>query len=325
MIKKERLGFFKRIYLAITDFRLYPFVQREKTIAATSYFSLLLMLLTLFISLQFSLKVFDGISFINEGYDKLVPEFSLENGILNVEDKIYDLDGEVKFAVDTSYKGEEFAKTDLGKEIVYSKSFFVINSDGIVYSEDGGAVIYTFAPVSSKINKAILKQEIEFVDSNLSVKVAIFFITWLVLFFAYFILKMINALFLILISYMLNFMFGMKLKFSNYYRIVMYALTLPLIIETVSLLYIGRIPEYATFAYQLLAYIYIFYALRALKLDILLISTPGGSSKEKIENIIKKIENEVEEKLQRESKDIKEDESTDDIKKQDEEENKMDE
>ncbi|MBQ9267393.1 MAG: DUF1189 family protein [Clostridia bacterium] len=323
--QNARLGFFRRIFLAITDFRLYPFVQREKTAATTSYFVFLLLLITLFLALSFSSKVLDGVAAILENYEETVPEFALQNGVLSIDEKVYELDRERKVVIDTSVDTETFAKTDNGKEVLYSTSFLVINRDGVVYGNEGNVVGYLFRAIRTDVTKSSLHEFLTAVNEDWTVKLAFTLSSWLIMFLIYFVVKMLNVLFLILIAYILNIIFGMKLKFSNYYRVVVYALTLPLIVEMVSILYLGRVPEYAVVAYQVLAYVYIFYALRALKLDILIISAPGVNFKEKLENMIHKMEQEAEEKLEKEAKETKEEEQKEEETKQEKEEDKKDE
>lgn len=307
--KSERMGFFKRIYLAITDFRMYPFVQREKTSVAVWYFTLLVLTITLFLSMYFISNLFDGVSNILYGYNEKIPEFVFEKGVLNIEDKTYNLDGETKFVIDTSYGIEEYIYAEEAEEVLCATNSIIINKDGVIYTKGGATIAYIFPSLSEKITQNTLYSYLLTIQENWTVRMAIFFMSWLVIFAIYFVIKFLNLMFLIFVAYVLNIVFGTKLKFSNYMKIVTYAITLPLIIEMVSILVLGRIPEYATFAYQLLIYVYIFYALRAIKLDVLLMGASGKNVQEKIENIISKLENEVENKLQNEKNKIDKDES----------------
>lgn len=307
--KSEKLSFFKRMYLAITDFRIYPFVQREKTSVAVCYFTLLILIITLFLSMYFTNNLFDGVSNILYRYNEKIPEFVFENGILNIEDKTYNLDGETKFVLDTSYGVEEYIYAEEAEEVLCATNSIIINKDGVIYTKGGATIAYIFPSLSEKITQNTLYSYLLTIQENWTIRVAIFLMSWLVIFVIYFVLKFLNLMFLIFIAYVLNVVFGTKLKFGNYMKIVTYAITLPLIIELVSILVLGRIPEYATFAYQLLIYVYIFYALRAIKLDVLLMGASGKNVQEKIENIISKLENEVENKLQNEKNKIDKDEN----------------
>lgn len=319
-LKKERLGFFKRMYLAITDFRWYPFVQREKTSAAIWYFILLILLSTMFISMAFSSTLFENISSILYDYNNIIPNFVLESGRLNVEKEIYNIDGESKFVVDTKYTVEQYVNTKDGEDVLCSNNSIILNGNGIIYTKDGVSVVYALPSFSEKITKDSLRSYLDVVNENWSVRLAIFFVIWLTFFIVYLIIKFIMLLLLIFVACILNFAFGIKLKFNNYMKIVTYAITLPLIVEMISILVLGRVAEYATIACQLLTYVYIFYALRAIKLDAMIMNASGNTLKEKIENIINNLENEVESKLEKESQNIEEKEKTEN-KDQDEKEN----
>ena len=64
-------------------------------------------------------------------------------------------------------------------------------------------------------------------------------------------------------------------------------MTLPYIIELISIITVGGVKDYAALASNILAYVYIFYAIRAVKLDaFLLIFNQNGNVK-----IVKKDEN----------------------------------
>lgn len=308
MKEKEKLGFFKRVYLAMTDFRIYPFVQREKVSAAVWHFILLILILSIILAIAFSNKIFEGIATLVENYDEAVPKFTLSNGVLAVEEKVYEEYDEVKVVIDTSLTIEEFSKSDEGKEVLYSTDYAVINNDGIIYTENGASIIYNFDSFEEPFTSENLYQLLAMTNDDWSIKLAIFSTMILIIFLAYLLVKVLNSLVLILATHILNFAFGLKLKFGNYVRIVLYALTLPLIVEVISILYLGKISEYVTVAYQLLAYVYIFYALRAIKLDVLLMGAAGTTIKEKMQDIIEKLENEVEDKMKNESKKATEEE-----------------
>ncbi len=322
--KTERLGFFKRMYLAITDFRWYPFVQREKTSVAIWYFVLLILLVAMFLSMSFSSTLFENVSSLLYDYNNVIPEFTFENGELNVDKEIYNVDDDNKFVVDTKYTVEQYVNAKEGEEVLYSNNSIIVNNDGVIYTQNGVSVVYVFPNLNEKITKDSLRSYLEIMNEDWSVRLAIFFVMWLTIFVVYLITKFIMLLLLVLVTCILNFVFGIKLKFNNYMKIVTYAITLPLIVELVSILVIGRVTEYATIACQLLTYVYIFYALRAIKLDVMIMTASGNTIKEKIENIISKLESEVENKIEDENKNLDNDEEESKQENENSEENKDD-
>ena len=133
--KKERMGFFRRVFLAITDFRLYPFVQRENVKVAVAYFTLLIVLYSAIMAIILDNKLLTAMNDLLYDYDERIPNFTFSNGILDVNEKTYETVDSKKIVIDTSMSNEEFFKTDVGKEILYSKSFVIINQDGIINSK----------------------------------------------------------------------------------------------------------------------------------------------------------------------------------------------
>ena len=83
---KKKIGFFKKIILAITDFRFYPHVlKNESTSQSFWHFVAFLMLLTLIISIKVTGLVYDKLDVFLAQYDALVPEFVIDMGILDVD------------------------------------------------------------------------------------------------------------------------------------------------------------------------------------------------------------------------------------------------
>ena len=164
------MGFFKRVFLAITDFRLYPFVQREKTKVAVSYFTLLLVMVTIFMSISFSNKILESVSNLLDGYEEKIPEFTLKGGSLDVVERIYDTESEQKLVVDTYMSSEEFANTSIGKEVLYSNSYLVINSDRAIYGTKEGTFVYLFRQIEGDISKETLHEYLTMINEDWSIK-----------------------------------------------------------------------------------------------------------------------------------------------------------
>ena len=72
-----RANFFKKIYLAITDFRIYPYSQKDRTISAIWYFIRLVLLCALIISIFLTKYIFDTLPSIIAKFDETVPNFEI--------------------------------------------------------------------------------------------------------------------------------------------------------------------------------------------------------------------------------------------------------
>ena len=64
-------------------------------------------------------------------------------------------------------------------------------------------------------------------------------------------------------------------------KIALYSITLPYLIEMISILVIGSVKDYASVASHLLAYVYLIYAVRSIKLDAFLLIVHEQKSGEK--------------------------------------------
>ena len=108
-MEKKKLGFFKKIILAITDFRFYPHVlKNESSSQSFWHFVGFLMVLTLIISIKVTGLLYDKLEVFLEQYDQVVPEFSLDMGILEVDyTGTKEIRNDMIAIVDTSYRYEE--------------------------------------------------------------------------------------------------------------------------------------------------------------------------------------------------------------------------
>ena len=87
-MKIEKVSFFKRLYLAIADFRLYPFTKTEKLTVAIGYFFKLIILMSIIIGARFTTNVFEELPSVISIADRILPEFTLNNGVLDSVENI---------------------------------------------------------------------------------------------------------------------------------------------------------------------------------------------------------------------------------------------
>lgn len=268
-MKKEKLGFFKKLFLAITDFRTYPFlVKHEKFLKSILY----LVTLTLFISLIFSINIFlkfnQTINNIIENYDEKIPEFEFSNGNLVVDSKYNEkIDSESFLVIDTNYTYEEYKETKEYSSLVIYDVVTLVNSDKIMI-EIGGEPLYevSFQNLEYKINKDSLYSEIT--KKPEALEYILYLITlYISIFIGYFVAILSKILFLACIILIICFFTGVRLNFKNYIKIAIYAYSLPVIIELLSLCLGVSTKDYVYYTTSLLTYIYIIYAIRAIRLD----------------------------------------------------------
>ena len=307
----KKLGFFKKIILAITDFRFYPLMLKTDNIGKViGHFLSFIVILTVIMSFGFFDTALEGIDGLLARYDEKIPEFYLENGVLSVETKeVYKVLNDLVIVVNTDNKYEELDYLEQYDEYdVYNNRLF-ISSDSITYESELGykddsgneVVQITQLPLSEiniNYNKASLNQYIEDVREATTTKMIVFIFLFIATFVSYLFAKLFEVLLYAVMTSLIAALSGMKLSFKNYFKVALYIITLPYILETISVLYLGGITDNSFIISNLVAYIYILYAVRAIKLDafLLIMNSPNKMKKSENGKTIISIENEENQK-----------------------------
>ena len=314
-----KLNFFARIYLAITDFRLYPFVvQREKFINALAYFLCFILLFSGILSAGVTSRAINWLNNFTCIYNEKVDDFEVKNGELIVAQNM-----------DFEYeKVRIYANGDLNfgelNENVFKDSENIVTvlalKDSIsVGNENVGFVITKYKDVNLDINKAETYESLRFALDSWIFKLSLAIIIFCGVFVAYLITKFLNVVGITLMLLFLGYVFGTKYKFKDYMKAAFYVITLPVITELIALIITGTVSDYAYITYYLLVYVYMYYAIRALKLDNIIMATQEkifamrGNPVEKPENQEKQVsENKEENKSENAGNELNKDEQKED-------------
>lgn len=314
-----KLDFFARIYLAITDFRLYPFVvQREKFINALAYFVCFILLFSAILSAGVTSRAMNWLNNFTCIYNEKVDDFEVKNGELIVAQNM-----------DFEYeKVRIYANGDLNfgelNENVFKDSENIVTvlalKDSIsVGNENVGFVITKYKDVNLDINKAETYESLRFALDSWIFKLSLAIIIFCGVFVAYLITKFLNVVGITLMLLFLGYVFGTKYKFKDYMKAAFYVITLPVITELIALIITGTVSDYAYITYYLLVYVYMYYAIRALKLDNIIMATQEkifamrGNPVEKPENQEKQVsENKEENKSENAENELNKDEPKED-------------
>lgn len=314
-----KLDFFARIYLAITDFRLYPFVvQREKFINALAYFLCFILLFSAILSAGVTSRAINWLNNFTCIYNEKVDDFEVKNGELIVAQNM-----------DFEYeKVRIYANGDLNfgelNENVFKDSENIVTvlalKDSIsVGNENVGFVITKYKDVNLDINKAETYESLRFALDSWIFKLSLAIIIFCGVFVAYLITKFLNVVGITLMLLFLGYVFGTKYKFKDYMKAAFYVITLPVITELIALIITGTVSDYAYITYYLLVYVYMYYAIRALKLDNIIMATQEkifamrGNPVEKPENQEKQVsENKEENKSENAGNELNKDEPKED-------------
>ena len=283
MEKQKRLGFFKKIFLAITDFRVYPYILKTESFwKSFSYFLKLILLVSLIITAYLAGNIFGDMNTFIENYNTTVPEFTLQSGELFIDEiKNVKINDDTILIIDTSKTYDEYEKSiEYSENTRYNARVFV-NKDAISYETYyGGGFRFLLGSISKNFDKSSLYSYIVDLYGNVSNKFIIFFAIYFTTFIGYILSKVFEILIVALASSIICSFFRMKINASNHFKIAFYVVTLPYLIEAISIMCVGAIKEYTVIVTTLLLYIYVFYAIRAIKLDAFLLIVGNAQNKD---------------------------------------------
>lgn len=268
-----KLNFFSRIYLAITDFRLYPFVvQKEKFITAFAYFLAFIILISIILSANATVKILNWVENFVIDYYSQVNDYVISDGVFKAEKNTeIDFQG-VKFMTDDSKNSSEVLIDN--NELQNHKLLLIAYRDAfVVANKNVGLITFKYSDLDLDLDKAILYKGLTTALNSWAFKLSLAGIIFCGVFIAYFFTKFFNVIGITLMLLFLGMVFRTKYKFKDYMKAAFYIITLPIITELIAFIIVGELNEYANITYYLLSYVYMFYAIRALKLDNIIIST----------------------------------------------------
>lgn len=303
----KKMGFFQKVILAITDFRFYPVMLKTESVGRSiGHFILFLAIISAIMATSFFDTTLTGMDAMLARYEEKIPEFYLEDGILSVETKeVYKVLNDLVIVVNTDNNYDEIEDLEEYKEYdVYDNRLF-INADAITYETELGyveadgteAVQVTQLPLSEiteNYTKASFQQYIEDVRAATTTKMFVFMVLFVATLMSYAFTKFFEVFLYTIMTSLVATISGIKLNFKNYLKIALYVVTLPYILETISVVYLGGVSENSFIISNLIAYIYILYAIRAVKLDafILIMNNPKNLKKSKDGKTVINIEKE---------------------------------
>jgi len=275
-----KLGFFTKLYDAITDFRLYPYVvQKEKLVHAFLYFCSFMFLVSVILTTTGMIKITNWFNEFLIDYHEQINNFEVKDGELRVDNNM-DFDYlNVKIYTDDNRNIEDvdFKLLDLENSKV---SILAFKNAIAIGSERYGYVSTNYQESNISINKEGLYDAITSVLKNPVFRIYFYSVLLIGIFIAFIVTRMIYVFFISLILVLLGLLFRVNYKYKDYMKVAFYIITFPTITEVIALICVGELNDYAVITYYLLCYVYMFYAVRALKLDNILTMT-----QEKIMNI----------------------------------------
>lgn len=300
--KNKKMNFINRIYKAITNFDTYSKFAEEPFSKAFVYAIILTLIVALILTLNYvfilSGELTEGINYLNENIESI----SFSDGIFNFNNNQY-----------TEYAGEDnivpivIVDTSENPNIEEYKTKVELYNFGFILLKDK-VLIQTgteeFMPpiVYSDYNvQDMNKEEILNGINSKNMYIYIAFAIFIVEFIDFLLAILIDAIMIALIGQLIAITLQMRMRFSASYKMGIYALTLPIILQVIYIILNSRtgfIINNFVWLYMTIAYVYILIAILMIKTDF--IDTQRELIKIQLEQ--KKIHDEMKKEKQEETK-----------------------
>lgn len=294
MEETKKIGFFKRIKMAIFDLEKYSAFLNEKIFVAFKYLFKFLLLLVIIFSIATTIELNQKVDTAFNYFSNQFPSFEYKDGVLNVAQKVdaYDEKYDAKLIVDTGdvtetqLTGYQDIAKENGTSAILLKDKAIIETNGVVaelpYSDFFGSIGIT---TLTKENVANKYNETGFM---FQVSSAIFVYCFMVLFIQYFLVVLENILVVAVFGWIASKLIGLKLKFSKAFVVAIYGLTLSNIINVIY----SVIATFTTFEikyfslmYFIIGYIYMMAVIFMNKADLMNKDDGAGEILQVVENI----------------------------------------
>lgn len=280
---QKKIGFFKRIKIAIFKLEDYGMFLGERTSVALNFFLILILLISLIISIVSSYNFYKMSNTAYSYIQNELPNFKYENNILKFEKNLeaYDYDYKFRLYINTDDNvSEDILKTY--KENMYSDDLgLVLLKDKAIYIFDGNVIEQTYQELFSDqylgqlginfINKQELVNSIQ--NIGFGTVINVYFVANFISIFINNVITNLGYLFVVAIfGYIAARFCGVRFKMSPMISLSVYSLTLSIILSGIYLviyMLTGFIIKYFDVMYLLIAYVYIIAAILMIKYDLI--------------------------------------------------------
>lgn len=309
---QNRIGFFKRIKIAVFKLEEYGVFLGERVTKSFKYFFLLILLITLAIS---AASTYDFNKMLNTGMNYVtneMPDFEYSENTLKFENNVeaYDHNYDFKLYINTDDNVSKDLLDSYKKDIYSTKEGIILLKDKFIYATNNETLEKTYEEVSKLYELDISNKQnlLEKINSlGVSNVILIYFVSSLVSMYLVNITTIIMDLLLIAVfGYVASRVCGIRFKMSPMITLSIYALTLSIILSGIyNVVYIltGFVIKYFNIMYLLIAYVYIIAAIFMIKYDLI----KQSEELQKIIEVQKQVRKEAEEKEEKNSEEEQED------------------
>lgn len=275
--KKEvelKTGFFKKVWQSITKIEKYPDMAAEGVGKAIGYTVKIVAILAIILSLGMVYQTYEmigqGVQYLENNF----PEFSYQDGILNVESEESIIIQNI--IIDTKTEDTQKINEYIEKSKEAGNGIIILKDKIILEQVTTGSISYEYKEMFEQMGITnFTKQDvINYLASTQSIVlyVSIFITFFIYMFILYFITTISNAAMLSFLGYLTTWLAKIKMRFVAVFNMAVYALTLSIILD---MIYIGIntfIPfniEYFQVMYVTVAAIYLIAAIFILKAELM--------------------------------------------------------
>jgi len=275
---EEKIGFFTRIKMSITNFEIYKKFATEKTGKSIKYFFQIVTIFSLLATIAVMFPFITVINNVAEYIKNEMPNIIFEDNQLTLEsdeplqitnDNILGL-----LIIDTNL-GENEEKTYLDKMNQYDNSILFLKEKLIIKpNTTTGYMTYYYKTISDNINiKNFTKQDlINYLEEGglTKIYISIYFIMLFYLLFTYILVTLLDVALLSILAYLTCKIYHVNIQYKGCFNMAIHALTLPIILN-LAYIFINTLTgfkiEYFQIMYNIVSYIYILAAVLIIKSD----------------------------------------------------------
>lgn len=277
-MENEKIGFFKRLIYSIKDFEKYQEFALENKATSIKYIMKLILILALVISICFMCDVVntvkEGIRYFRNDF----PNLYFSNNELIVESDapiIHDFSENynISIVIDSNSVNEE---EEYKEKLDLYENCIILSKDSITLKNTKGIKTHSYSSISDLYGiKDFSKQDIEGYLTNknvLTFYLYVFIMMLLYTYTIYLVTTIFDAVILAVFGLLSSRISGVGLKFSVIYKMSIYALTLPILLNIVYIIInstTGFVIEYFDWMYTAISFIYLITAILMIKSDII--------------------------------------------------------
>lgn len=277
----EKVGFFKRVYLAIKDFEQYGIFGAESILTAIKY---LLKIMLIFVVVVAGIFIYQFHTYFQEAlnnFNENISELHFVEGSLEInQGETIEIRNDHSIlpylTIDTDATEEQIQ--DYTKKLSGYETGMLILRDKIIYKNELLAEqiehhykdILQNYPISEFDKQGVL----DFVSQidKVSLYISLFVVMTIYLYIIYLASTFVDVVMLAVLGFIVGRIAGIKIRFKATFNIGIYALTLPLLLN---LIYIvvnsltGFTIQYFSWMYTTISYIYVIVAILMIKADFI--------------------------------------------------------